>query len=179
MDCNGTLCQSMPQQRRKYKKKNKPHWGKNNDEDDESESEEIRQITQINQIIPDKNDRYEIKIKINGKNQNLTNDSGSQVTIMPNTPELYNQKAIQPLKENYQDVNKNEINFLGKIWVDIEYNGETTKLPHTKTRQYTTARRKLAKTTANYHQQNIQHQNWTNTPTNQTTFAQKSANGLK
>ena len=26
-------------------------------------------------------------------------------------------------------MNKNEIKFLGKIWVDIEYNSETTKLP--------------------------------------------------
>ena len=85
-------------------------------------------MTQINQILPDKNDHYEIKIKINGKNQNFTIDTGSPVTIMPNTQELYNQKDIQPPKERYQDVNKNEINFLGKVWVDSEYNGETKKL---------------------------------------------------
>ena len=35
---------------------------------------------------------------------------------MPNNPELYNQKDIHPLKEIYQDVKKNEIQFLGKIW---------------------------------------------------------------
>ena len=48
---------------------------------------------------------------------------------MPNNPELYNQRDIKPLEERYQDVNKNEIKFLGKVWVDIEYNGKTTKLP--------------------------------------------------
>ena len=48
---------------------------------------------------------------------------------MPNNPQLYNQRDIKPLKERYQDVNKNGIKFLGKIWADIEYNGKTTKLP--------------------------------------------------
>ena len=48
---------------------------------------------------------------------------------MPNNPTLYNPEDIQPLKERYQDVNKNEITFLGKIWVDIEYNSKHIKLP--------------------------------------------------
>ena len=98
-------------------------------EEEKSESEEIQQITQINRVLPDENDNYGIKLKINGKYQNVTIDTGSPVTIMPNNPELYNQRNIKPLKERYQDVNKNEIQFLGKIWADIEYNGKTTKLP--------------------------------------------------
>ena len=48
---------------------------------------------------------------------------------MPNDPELYNQRDMKPLKERYQELNKNEIKFLGKIWADIEYNGKKTKLP--------------------------------------------------
>ena len=47
---------------------------------------------------------------------------------MPTNPTLYNPENIQPLKERYQYVNKNEINFLGKVWVKIEYNSEHTKL---------------------------------------------------
>ena len=47
---------------------------------------------------------------------------------MLNNRILYEQKDIQPLKERYQDVNKNESKFLGKVWADIEYNGEITKL---------------------------------------------------
>ena len=48
---------------------------------------------------------------------------------MPNNPKVCNTKEIKPLKERYQDVNKNEIKFLGKIWADIDYNGKITKLP--------------------------------------------------
>ena len=33
------------------------------------------------------------------------------------------------MKERYQDVNKNEIKFLVKIWVDVERNGTKIKLP--------------------------------------------------
>ena len=98
-------------------------------EEDESEPEEIQQITQINRVLPDENDNYGIKLKVNGRYQNFTIDTGSPVTIMPNNPKLYNPRDIKPLKERYQDVNKNEIKFLGKIWADIEDNGKTTKLP--------------------------------------------------
>ena len=98
-------------------------------EEEESEPEEIQQITQINGIIPEKNDNYGIRRKNNGKYQNFTIDIGPPVTIMPNNPNLYNQKDMHPLKEKYQDVNTNEIKFLGKISANIEYNGETTKLP--------------------------------------------------
>ena len=98
-------------------------------EEEESEPEKIRQRTQINRILPNKNDHYEIKLKINGKYQNFTIDTGSAVTNMPNNPTLYEQKDIQPLQERYQDVNKNEIKFFGKIWANIEHNGEITKLP--------------------------------------------------
>ena len=96
---------------------------------EESEPEEILQITQINKILPDNNDHYGVEIKINGKNQKFIIDTGSPVTIMPNNPTLYNPEDVQPLKERYQDVNKNEIRFLGKVWVNIEYNSKQTELP--------------------------------------------------
>ena len=99
------------------------------EEDENSEPEEILQITQINKITPDNNDHYGVEIKMHGKNQKFIIDTGSPVTIMPNNPTLYNPENIQPLKERYQDVNKNEIIFLGKVWVDTEYTGKYTKLP--------------------------------------------------
>ena len=68
-------------------------------EEEESEPEELQQITQINRVLPDKNDNYGIKLKFNGKYQNFTIYTGSPVTIMPNNPELYNQRDIKPLKE--------------------------------------------------------------------------------
>ena len=60
-------------------------------EEEESEPEEIQQIRQINRVLPDENDNYGIKLKINGKYQNFTIDNDSPVTIMPKNPELYNQ----------------------------------------------------------------------------------------
>ena len=48
---------------------------------------------------------------------------------MPNDTTLYKPEDIQPLKERYQDVNKNEIKFLGKVCVKIEYNNTLTNLP--------------------------------------------------
>ena len=118
---NRTLRESVPQQNRQCKKENS--------EQEESEQEEIQQITQINKILPDKNDNYGIKLEINGIHQNITIDTGSPVTIMPNNPKLYNPRDIHPLKERYQDVNKNETKFLGRVWANIEHNGETKKLP--------------------------------------------------
>ena len=100
-----------------------------NSEEEESEPEEIQQITQINKILGDKNDNYGNKLKINGKYQCFTIDTGSPVTIMPNNPKLYNRKDIHPPKERYQYVDKNKIKFLGRVWANIEYNGETIKLP--------------------------------------------------
>ena len=94
----------------------------------QSEPEEIQQIRQDNRVLPDENDNYGIKLKINGKYQDFIIDNSSLVTIMPNNPELYDQKDIKPLNERYQDVNKNEIKILGKIWAHIEYNGKRTIL---------------------------------------------------
>ena len=99
-------------------------------EEEESEPEETQQITQINRVLPEENYIYGIKLKINGKYQNFTLDTGSPVTIIPNNPILYDQKVIKPIeKKRYQGVNKNGIKFLGKKWADIEYNRKTTNLP--------------------------------------------------
>ena len=70
------------------------------DEEEQSEPEEIQQITQINNVLRDENDNYGIKLKINGKYQIFTTDTGSPVTIMPNKPKLYDPKDIKPLKES-------------------------------------------------------------------------------
>ena len=98
-------------------------------EEEESEPEEIRRITQINQILPDNNEHYGVEMKINGKKQKFIIDTGSPVIIMPYDQQIHNTKESKPMKERYQDVNKNEIEFMGKPWVTVEYNGISTKLP--------------------------------------------------
>ena len=42
---------------------------------------------------------------------------------------MYEQEDIQPLQQRNQDVNNNETKIVGKIWANIEQNGEITKLP--------------------------------------------------
>ena len=106
------VCRSKNNNTRKQKIN---HLEETYNEEEESEPEEIQQITQINRVLPDENNNYGIKLKINGKHQNFTIDTGSPVTIMPNNPRLFNPRDIKPLKERYQDVNKNEIKFPGKI----------------------------------------------------------------
>ena len=118
----------MLQQYREHKKKNRNYVEETYD-GEESDSEEIQPLTQFNRILPDKNDRYGIKVEVNGVYQNLTIDASSLVTIMPNNPTLYKPEDIKSLRKRYQDLNKNEKKFLGKVSADIKYNGETTKLP--------------------------------------------------
>ena len=86
--------------------------------------------TQIYKILPDEDDHCGIEVKVNGKDQIIIIDIGSTVTIMPKNEALYKPEDIQPLKEIYQDVNKNEIKLLVKVWVNIEYNSGNTNLPH-------------------------------------------------
>ena len=62
---------------------------------------------------------YGFEIKKKERNKFFI-DTGSLVTIMPYDHNLHNTKDIQPVKERYQDVNKNEINFLGTTWVKIK-----------------------------------------------------------
>ena len=127
-------------------------------EEEESEPEEIQQITQINRVLPDKNDNNGIRLKINGKYQNFTNDTGSPVTIMPNNPKLYDTKDIKPLKKKIprRKLKRNQIP--GEDMVRYRVQRKDHKITitnYTKRRHYTTIRCKLAKTTANYNQQNL------------------------
>ena len=132
--CNN--CQKMGHVARVCRsKQNKSDRRRNNyledassEEEEESEPEEIRQITQINKILPDNNDHYGVQMIINGKKQKFIIDTGSPVTIMPYDQKIHT-KEIKPMKERYQDVNKNEFKFSRKIWVTAEYNGTSTELP--------------------------------------------------
>ena len=48
---------------------------------------------------------------------------------MPYDQKIHNTKEIKPMKERYQSVNKNEIDFMGKTWLTVECNGTSTELP--------------------------------------------------
>ena len=94
-------------------------------EEEESEPEEIRQITQINRIQPNKNDHCEIKLKINGKYQNFTIDTGSPVTIMPNNPTT--QHSInKTISNRYKKDTKTWTKMKSNSWARSAYTPNTT-----------------------------------------------------
>ena len=64
-------------------------------------------------------------MKINGIAKEFIIDTGSPISIMPPDKRIMKPTEIQKVVNRYQDVNKNEVNFRGKIPVNIEY--ETNK----------------------------------------------------
>ena len=146
-----TLRKSMPHQNRKHRNN---YLEETYSEEEESEPEEIQRRLQINRILPDKGNNYGIILKINGKYQNFTNDTGSPVAIMPNNPKLYNQKDTTLKRKIPRCEQKGNQIFgesMGKYRIQRR-NYKTTSIHYAKKRYQNAAGRKLAKTTANYHQ---------------------------
>ena len=89
------------------------------EESDESESS-IYRIERINRIV-DKNKYLTTTVKINGTEKEFIIDTGSPLSIMPADNTIMKDTENQKVKHRYQDVNKNEVKFRGKIPVDNEY----------------------------------------------------------
>ena len=93
-----------------------------------SESEEsIHHIKEI-KTIEEKNKNYTTTIKINGVKKEFIIDTGSPITIMPPDEKIMKHTEIQKYTNRYQDVNKNEVKFRGKIPVNIEYENNKQKM---------------------------------------------------
>ena len=93
-----------------------------------SESEEsIHHIKEI-KTIEEKNKHYTATIKINGVKKEFIIDTGSPITIMPSDERIMKHTETQKITNRYQDVNKNEVNFRGKIPVNIEYENNKQKM---------------------------------------------------
>ena len=92
-------------------------------EPNESMSESDESIYHIEEIknIVEQQKPYTAKIKINGTPKEFIIDTGSPVTIMPLDEQIIKKTEIQKITNRYQDVNKNEVKFRGKIPVNIEY----------------------------------------------------------
>ena len=54
-------------------------------------------------------------VKINGMEEEFMIDTGSSKSIMPADNKVMKDTEIQKVKHRYQDVNKNEVKFRGKI----------------------------------------------------------------
>ena len=91
------------------------------DDRDETSSDSEESIHHIREIkkIEEKNKHYTATVKINGKKFII--DTGSPITIMPPDETMLELTGIQKITNRYQDVNKNEVKFRGKIPVNVKY----------------------------------------------------------
>ena len=88
------------------------------EESDESESS-IYRIGRINRIV-DRNKYLTTKVKLYVMEKEFIIDTRSPISIMPADNKIIKIIEIQKVKHRYQDVEKNELKFRGKIPVDIE-----------------------------------------------------------
>ena len=95
-------------------------------ESDESETS-INRIERINRIT-DRNKYLTTTVKVNGIEKVFIVDTGSPISIMPADENIMKQTEIQKIKHRYQDVNKNEVKFRGKIPADVEYENNKQKM---------------------------------------------------
>ena len=96
------------------------------EESDESETS-IHRIERVNRII-DRNKYLTTIVKINGTEMEFVIDTGSPISIMPADNTIMKKSEIQKVRHRYQDVNKNDKKFRGKIPVDIEYENNKQKM---------------------------------------------------
>ena len=100
------------------------------DDRDETSSELEESIHHIGEIkkIEQKKKHYPSTVKIIGKKKDFVFDTRSTVTIMPPDEKILELTGIEKIANRYQDVNKNEVKFRGKIPVDVEYENKKRKM---------------------------------------------------
>ena len=67
-------------------------------------------------------------MKVNGNEKKILVDTGSLISIMPVDENIMKRTKVQKVKQRYQDVNKNAVNFRGKFPADIEYENNKQKI---------------------------------------------------
>ena len=76
----------------------------------------------------EKNKYLTTTVKINGSEKEFRLDTGSPISIMPADKTIMKDTEIRKVRHRYQDVNKNEVKFRGKIPVDIEHENYKQKM---------------------------------------------------
>ena len=95
-------------------------------ESDESETS-VNRIERINRIT-DRNKYLTTTVKVNGIEKEFIVETGSPISMMPADENIMKQTEIQKIKHRYQDVNRNEVKFRGKIPADVEYENNKQKM---------------------------------------------------
>ena len=120
------VCKQREDYKRKVRKVTKNESEVIGGESDESETS-INRIERINRIT-DRNKYLTTTVKVNGTEKEFIVDTGSPISIMPADENIMKQTEIQKVKHRYQDVNKNEVKFRGKIQADVEYENNKQKM---------------------------------------------------
>ena len=92
-------------------------------ESDEPSSESEDSIHHIKEIkkIDETNKHFTTTLKINGIPKKFIIDTRSPISLMPPDERIPKSTEIQKKTNRYQDENKNEVKFLGKILVNVEH----------------------------------------------------------
>ena len=84
----------------------------------------IKEIKKVNEM----NKHFTAVVRVNGVKKEFIIDTGSPVSIMPPDERIIKSTEIQKITNRYQDVNKNEVKFRGKIPVNIEHENNNQKM---------------------------------------------------
>ena len=108
----------------------KQHTEEEIEERNQTSSESDESIHHIKEIkkIEEKNKHYTATVKINGIKKEFIIDTGSPITKMPPDEKILKIAELQKITNRYQDVNKNEVKFRGKIPVNLEYENNKQKM---------------------------------------------------
>ena len=100
------------------------------EDQNETPSESDESIHHIKEIkkIEEKNKHYTATVKIYRIKKEFNIDTGSPITIMPPDEKILKIAELQNITNRYQDVNKNEVKFRGKIPVNLEYGNNKQKM---------------------------------------------------
>ena len=99
-------------------------------ESDRSSSESEESFHHIKEIkkIDKTNKHFTTMLKINGVTKEFIIDTGSPISLMPPDKRITKSTEVQIITNRYQDVNKNEVKFQGKISVNVEYENNKHKM---------------------------------------------------
>ena len=120
------VCKQRENYKRKVRNVTEDESEINGGESDESETS-INRIERINRIT-DRNKCLTTTVKVNGIEKEFIVDTGSPISIKPADENIMKQTEIQKVKHRYQDVNRNEVKFRGKIPADVEYENNKQKM---------------------------------------------------
>ena len=104
-------------------------------EPNESSCESEESIHHIKEIkkIEETNKHYTANVKFNGVMKEFIIGTGSPISILPPDKRIMKPTELQKVSNLYQDVNKNEVKFRGKIPLNIDYENTKQKMEYLKT----------------------------------------------